>query len=44
VIGPLIEVPVMLTLVWIARQTGKRLFRPAPDSSISSNSAEETRG
>ncbi len=27
VVGPLIEVPVMLSLVWIARKTGKRLFK-----------------
>ena len=32
VVGPLIEVPVMLTLVWIAMRTGQRLFavRVAP--------------
>ena len=27
VVGPLIEVPIMLTLVWIARRTGSHLFR-----------------
>lgn len=27
VVGPLIEVPVMLSLVWIARKTGNRLFK-----------------
>ena len=26
VVGPLIEVPIMLTLVWIAQRTGQRLF------------------
>ncbi len=29
VVGPLIEVPIMLTLVWIARRTGPRLFGQA---------------
>jgi len=28
VVGPLIEVPVMLVLVWMARQTRERLFAP----------------
>ena len=30
VVGPLIEVPVMLVLVWLARQTRERLFAPLP--------------
>ncbi len=30
VVGPLIEVPVMLVLVWMARRTRERLFAPAP--------------
>ena len=29
VVGPLIEVPVMLVLVWFARRTRGRLFAPA---------------
>ncbi len=29
VVGPLIEVPVMLVLVWMARRTRERLFTPA---------------
>jgi len=29
VVGPLIEVPIMLTLVWIAMRTGQRLFARA---------------
>jgi ACR3 family arsenite transporter len=29
VVGPLIEVPVMLALVWFARKTKKRMFGPA---------------
>lgn len=28
VVGPLIEVPIMLTLVWISRKLGARLFKP----------------
>ncbi len=30
VVGPLIEVPIMLALVWMALRTGRRLFRAAP--------------
>jgi len=30
VVGPLIEVPVMLVLVWFARATRQRLFGEAP--------------
>ncbi len=30
VVGPLIEVPVMLVLVWFARATGRRLFGTTP--------------
>src|SRR3989337_2962892 len=29
VVGPLVEVPVMLALVWAAMRLGRRLFRPA---------------
>ena len=29
VVGPLIEVPIMLTLVWLTRRTRKRLFGTA---------------
>jgi len=28
VVGPLIEVPVMLVLVWVARRSRERLFAP----------------
>jgi ACR3 family arsenite transporter len=30
VVGPLIEVPAMLVLVWLARRTRERLFAPTP--------------
>jgi ACR3 family arsenite transporter len=30
VVGPLVEVPVMLALVWFARHTRRRLFKTAP--------------
>ena len=29
VVGPLIEVPAMLVLVWMARRTRERMFTPA---------------
>ena len=35
VVGPLIEVPVMLVLVWFARKTRKALFGDAPASALS---------
>ena len=35
VVGPLIEVPVMLALVWFARKTRKALFGGAPTSPLS---------
>jgi hypothetical protein len=34
VVGPLIEVPVMLSLVWIAMRLAKPLFRTAPQVAV----------
>lgn len=49
VVGPLIEVPIMLTLVWISRKLGARLFRPVevlgvadPDQEIPATRQRET--
>jgi len=49
VVGPLIEVPIMLTLVWISRKLGARLFKPVavlgvtdPDEEIPATRQRET--